>query len=165
MPALIDDDGGSDRPGVGQAPDVCHVDSFFAESLHDELRVIVLAQGSRVRAAASHARGGHQGRGRQPAAMPLAAANLGLGVGRRIGVDVQQVVDRRVAKSENVDGFVHVVAGTLRAVLGTRRVPQFLVGTAVALPYPNAGVAVQLPPQHTVLFISYKTPDSSGADS
>ena len=92
---------------VGPTADVSHVDSFLVESPHDELRQFVVAQGPRIGAAASHARSRHEGRGRQPTALPLAATDGSLGIFRGIRIDVQQIIDRRVADSHNVKALVH----------------------------------------------------------
>ena len=98
-----------DRPRVGLPANMLGANAFLAKASKHELGQLVVAQCAGIDATGPEPRGRHQGRGRQSAAMAFPTADRPLGVGLRIRVDVQQFIDRRIAQSENVEGFDHGV--------------------------------------------------------
>jgi|SRR6516162_3942753 hypothetical protein len=90
--------------GMGTTHDMRKIDSFSGEALADEQRIRVLAQNACKSASGTETGSGDKCRGGKSATLPLTPAHLQLGVCRRIGGDIQQIIHRRAAETENIVG-------------------------------------------------------------
>ena len=71
-PPFIHDDDRAHGTCIGAADGVAGVDTFAAEGVENEARAIIVAKRTRKGALGAEPGGGHERRGAEPAAVPLA---------------------------------------------------------------------------------------------
>ena len=99
---LINDHRRMDRPGAGLPVDVLDIHAFVLKVLQHVFGQFVVSQRAGVSAGRPETGGCNQGRAGQPAALPLAAANLHLRVRGGVGIDIEQIIDGDAAQAQNV---------------------------------------------------------------
>ena len=92
------------------------VDPLGLEILADEAGQLVVAEAPGIRRASPLPRRRHEGRAGQAAALPQPPRDAHLGIGRRVGEDIQEIVDRDDPQPQHVD---HRVASHRRISEGS----------------------------------------------
>ena len=100
LPALVDDHEGMNRTRFGMPWIDGNRDPFVFESVDNELGEVIRAESAGVHAFRAEPSRGYECRSCQASALTFLPLDWDLGIGARIGCNVQQLIDRDAAEAQ-----------------------------------------------------------------